>query len=539
MLFDSILRLARRWRWLLIAYAVGALVMAVASSFVTQPAYVASTTVVVNGAWSADAPSEYSSLLSGEHLANTYASILSSRQLIDRAVIALGSNEPVGQVQKRFKAQIVTETGVIVLTFEDSSPELATAMVDEIYRQFRSFVDLHKGSQYTSTSESINQQLDSLNSNMGADQAQLSGLASQPGDTSATRQKLLADLEHLRGSYKSLLASYLNLQLLEANGQGSLVASDAEASTIPVRPHMVQDVLAALPLAALLAVLIAFVVERLDTTVRWPWQITNTVGVRVLATMAHSETGAPHAPVPAFIGQGAQVEEFQRLQNALNLDEPGTAGRTLLVAPAGRGIDQYQTAAHLAVSIAASGKRVVIVDADLKHPSLHALFGCNNLRGLSTALVHIKEAVSAGLLPTRMPRLLLLPAGRASNSPLRLLQPARLAAIVAELNAVADVTIVLSPPVERSGEVAQLAHICGDVLLVVKARKTTLLQLQNAYKLFAQSGAQLRGAALVDAVDGLTPVFASSYDVGGKPGRKSRLPGGSLFGRKQLENANQ
>jgi protein-tyrosine kinase len=153
------------------------------------------------------------------------------------------------------------------------------------------------------------------------------------------------------------------------------------------------------------------------------------------------------------------------------------------------------TAANLAVIIAQSGKRVILVDADLRHPNQHRIFELDNQAGLSNALredIDLSRAVQAAPVEN----LRVLPSGPLPDRPFELLDPKRLRELAESLQQHADVVIVDYLPVAALADAKSLATRLGGTLLIVDSSNTPRSFVQRGKDALNKVGAQLPGAAL-------------------------------------------
>lgn len=193
------------------------------------------------------------------------------------------------------------------------------------------------------------------------------------------------------------------------------------------------------------------------------------------------------------------AEAYRRLR--VNLTSAGgeTPLRTLLVAAAGPDSDKSLSVANLAVTFARVGKRVILVDCDLRHPSQHALFGLSNAAGVTT--VAQDEQTGLPLQATTVPGLRVLTSGPAVAVPADLLAAPGMGRLLARLCDEADLVLLDAPPVTLATDTAELASQVTGVLLTVAAGHTKRDDAQRAKELLAQVGARLVGAVLVNVAD--------------------------------------
>jgi capsular exopolysaccharide synthesis family protein len=193
---------------------------------------------------------------------------------------------------------------------------------------------------------------------------------------------------------------------------------------------------------------------------------------------------------------GAVAEAYRRLRVNLASAEKEQPLRTILVAAASSSKDKPQVVANLAVAFAKVGKRVILVDCDLRHPEQHTLFGVNANYGVTTAVKDEKAPLP--LQATEVPDLRLLPAGPRIEVPPDLLASPAMGRLVSRLAEEADVVLFDAPPVTVATDAAELGSQVDGVLLTVVAGATKREEAQRAKELLAQVGARIVGATLVN-----------------------------------------
>lgn len=177
-----------------------------------------------------------------------------------------------------------------------------------------------------------------------------------------------------------------------------------------------------------------------------------------------------------------------------SLDKPL---RTLMVTSPAAGEGKSTTIANLAVTMAQSGRRTIVVDTDLRRPALHELFGAQMSPGLTDAMM-----AAAGDLPlqkTAVENLWLLSSGPKPPNPADLLGAERMAQIIAQLTEQADIVLFDAPPVMAAADAAILGARVDGVLLVIQAGKTRRDHSERAREILEKSRAHVVGAALTNA----------------------------------------
>jgi capsular exopolysaccharide synthesis family protein len=189
------------------------------------------------------------------------------------------------------------------------------------------------------------------------------------------------------------------------------------------------------------------------------------------------------------------AEAYRTLRTNLEFASLERPLRTLLVTSPGPEEDKSVVLANLAVVIAQAGKRVILVDGDLRRPRQHELFGLSNAVGLSTVL-RGEASVALPLADGGVAGLSVLPSGPLPLNPAELLASRRMSELIATLSDQADMVLFDAPPVVAVTDAAILAGQVDGVLLVIHARQTRREHAQRAKDLLEKVHARLLGAVL-------------------------------------------
>ncbi|MHB8431977.1 MAG: CpsD/CapB family tyrosine-protein kinase, partial [Acidimicrobiales bacterium] len=153
-------------------------------------------------------------------------------------------------------------------------------------------------------------------------------------------------------------------------------------------------------------------------------------------------------------------------------------------------------AANLAVAFAQTGRRTVLVDADLRRPDLHRLFGIDQGDGLAGLLRSATARVEDAQRATEDEHLRIVTSGSPPPNPAELLASPRMRQIIADLQKTADVVVIDSPPVNIVTDAAILGGFVDGTLLVVDERGTSRKAVRQSCDALAKVGARLLGAAV-------------------------------------------
>lgn len=192
------------------------------------------------------------------------------------------------------------------------------------------------------------------------------------------------------------------------------------------------------------------------------------------------------------------AEAYRTLRTNIQFSSLDRKVRTLLVTSTGAAEGKSTTIANLGVTFALTGNRVVLVDSDLRRPSLDKIFGLANQHGLTSLMLDESDPVAA-LQTTPVERLRVLTSGPLPPNPSELLASQRLDRIVSALSDAADIVLFDSPPIIAVTDAAVLARKVDAVLLVVSAGKTRREHAARARQLLEKVGANVLGVVLNNA----------------------------------------
>jgi len=248
---------------------------------------------------------------------------------------------------------------------------------------------------------------------------------------------------------------------------------------------------------AILAIGVAFVVEFMDDTVRSPDQVQELVGISTLGAVSHIKGKNAASLLVTFNAPRTPVSEaFRLIRTNLSFAAIDADLRTLTVSSSGPGEGKSTVSANMAVVMAQTGKRVIIVDADLRRPTQHKLFALPNNQGLTTALLNNDVPFARQLQQTKVPNLWVLTSGPIPPNPAELLNSQRMSLLIEALQEEADLVVFDTPPCLTVADAIILAPQTTGCALVIDAGKTRQQALVQAVERLQNSGAQILGAVL-------------------------------------------
>jgi capsular exopolysaccharide synthesis family protein len=191
-------------------------------------------------------------------------------------------------------------------------------------------------------------------------------------------------------------------------------------------------------------------------------------------------------------------EAYRTLRTNLDFASLDLALKTLVVTSAGVGEGKSTTLANLAVVSAQAGRNVILVDSDLRRPTLHQVFDLGNDTGLTTVILDEKALAAPPLQDSGIEGLSVLTSGPQPPNPAELMGSKRMDELTAVLAERADQVFFDSPPVVAVTDAAVLATKVDGVLLVIGAGKTRREQARSAVRRLEQINARLVGTVLTN-----------------------------------------
>lgn len=218
---------------------------------------------------------------------------------------------------------------------------------------------------------------------------------------------------------------------------------------------------------------------------------------RAIVPRQGAELAACKELEPAFLSFHPRNEKVRALRTELLLLTDSTRQAnvvTLLSADPGEG--RSQLAAELAISFAQLGRRTLLVDADLRHPRLHQLFGDDNQSGLADAL---EESTKPLLHPIRgLPQLFLCKAGPVSRNPLELLSDGGFGRTLQDWRRAYEFIVIDTPPLAQFADALAIASVTGSVLLVTRTRHSTFRHTRQLLQRLESARSRVLGAVMQD-----------------------------------------
>lgn len=295
------------------------------------------------------------------------------------------------------------------------------------------------------------------------------------------------------------------------------VAAFAIPPEQPVGPRRLTTVLAALLLSTLFGMGLALFLEYLDDTIKTTEEIENYLQLPALAAIptidsmprrklllvgkGDGETDEELAHSELLIhadSRSSLAEAYRQLRTSILLSTAGHAPKSLLITSSLPSEGKTTTATNTAISLAQTGAKVLIIDADMRRPRLHSVFGISNGEGLSTILSSdLSDAELLKVIKTdEGTKLNLLTSGPIPPNPAELLGSEQMAKLMRTLQNHFTHVVVDSPPITSFTDGVLIASMVDGVILVVHSGKSSRQVVRRARQMLMDVGAKIFGVVL-------------------------------------------
>jgi len=344
--------------------------------------------------------------------------------------------------------------------------------------------------------------LDGLTSNLEADKAALenqrtfltSAIEKNSKDAERFRPYIVAKNEFesakkIRDGIKIRVAQE-DIDRVLANDSPVEVINDALPGTNPVRPKKTVNIAIGVVFGLILGVGLAFFIEYLDTSVKTIDDVEQALQAPVLGVIPQN-VGSLMAEGP----DSPHAEAYRVLRTNLLFSRKDPNWRTMTVVSGGAGEGKSTTIFNLATVFAQNGSRVLIVDSDLRRPSLHKILNVANNMGLTNYLLK-QNKLEEVIQTTPVNSLDFLPSGKLPSSSIGILNSSAMKDFIVEAKSRYDFVFFDSPPIMGVSDASILASEVDMAVLVVQYRKYPQQMTIRAKQMVEKVGGRLLGVVL-------------------------------------------
>lgn len=324
-------------------------------------------------------------------------------------------------------------------------------------------------------------------------------------DTQQTALRLRRDVEVATALYTNLLNSAQQLRVARAGTVGDVRVIDSAATApLPVAPRKALILLLSGVLGVLGALGLVWAIRSLRVVVEDPQTIERELSLPVYATVPDSKE---EAVLSRAISRGKMdkgqllalahpdddaMESLRSLRTTLHFALLGAEKGSVLITGPAPGVGKSFISKNLGAVLAQAGKRVMLVDGDLRKGHINKAFGVQRGMGVSDYIMGV-AGLEQIVKPTGIDNFALVTTGQIPPNPSELLMHPRFAELLAALEKQCDVLIIDAPPVLAVSDAAIIGRQVGATLLVARAGRHPVRELEQAIKRFDQAGVEVKG----------------------------------------------
>ena len=308
---------------------------------------------------------------------------------------------------------------------------------------------------------------------------------------------LKREVDTNREMYAGLLKSLKEVGVTAQVGTNNVAVVDkADVPLFPFRPDVSRGAMTGLLLGLMGGLALAFVIEYMDDSIKFPDEVERFTGLpligvipRVNVSKGSPETQATRDP------RSALAEAYRSLRTALQFSTSKGAPRTIVVTSCTKNEGKTTTAMSLAVALSQMGKRVLLVDGDMRNPTLHRMFNTDHSTGLSNILSSDVDPITV-TRKTDFPNLYLITGGPLPPNPAELLAGPAMQKLLDPSSSHFDHILIDAPPILGIADSIILCNHVDATLFVIESAKTRKAAIRNAIRRLRQAGRAPLGAIL-------------------------------------------
>lgn len=472
-----------RRKWVIVVTFLTTLAATISGTLETTPIYQASAVVrvrVASGSTISSADYYYA-----DRLINTYSQIAASKPVLEEVAAKLNlARTP------EITVQPIANSELIRVTVEHRNPRLAADIANALAETLvaRSN-ELYTGGGRTA-SEILAEQLDQVEHELEEAQAAYERLVTQAPEDVQQVNELSRIIGLKQGVFASLLEQYETARTAEGLRSNALSIIDpASIPTNPIKPNKMLNVALGCVVGMIGGIGLAFIIELLDTRLHTVEQMEDVTSLPVLGRIPYARKGA-HTVFAD--GSSPQREAYRQLRTGIFAAARQGTLRRLLVTSAIPHEGKSTVVTNLAVAFAQAGHKVLVIDADLRQPTLHTNFCLPNRIGLSSVLrdgLDLREAAQS----TMIDGVSVLTSGPLATNPCEMLGSARMETLLEEILESFDMVLVDAPAFLPVADTAVITPMVDGVLVVARRAKTEKEPLQTTCRALLEAGAKLIG----------------------------------------------
>lgn len=469
------LAIAWRRKWIIIISVIVTTIIATIATLLATPTYVATATVRVATFGSGAADSSRTDINYSQLLMSTYSTILTSGSVRGEIKEQLGI-----ETFPQLTAELVPNTELMRIKAEATNPQTAQDIANKAAEVLiAKSQELYSGGGQTAQ-EILKEQIDQIKTELDEARNEYDRLLTDAPDDDVSVSAVSQSIALKEKTYTTLLEQYEVVRVNEALRANAVsIVEPASKPGSPSNPRHDLNIVLGVVVGLIGGVILALVFENLDTTLYTTQQIEGVIKLPAIGQIPESKE--PLKIIQLDTAYQPELESFRRLRTNILASDLDVFPTVMMVTSAERGEGKSTIAANLAISIAHSGRRVVLIDCDIRIPILHELFEQPNKRGLTDVLTG-NTKLEDTLQDTSYSRLQLLTSGSIPPNPTELLGAQQMRDLLEELKANCDVVLLDTPALMSVTDAAVLVPQTDKVILVVarsRSRKDAIYTVRQ------------------------------------------------------------
>ena len=300
----------------------------------------------------------------------------------------------------------------------------------------------------------------------------------------------------------------------------AIVWESAEPSAFPARPRVALNLALGVVVGLVLGVGAAFFLEYLDTSVKTLEEVEQSLGLPVLAVIPHNNDMRPGSR-----GLDKDSEAYRILRTNVEFNRKNPDANTFAVVSGGAGEGKSTTISNLAFTFAQGGYNTLIIDADLRRPTEHKIFGLENDRGLTDFLLNDVDLQEVIQISPAIDNLYVMTSGARPDDVVAMLTSQRMDLLLSMVKERFDAVFIDAPPVLGVSDASVICSLADLTIIVVQHRRFPRSMLQRVKRAVTNVGGNILGVVLnnVDVRhDQNYEYYTTYYKYNSKPGQDLR-----------------
>lgn len=441
------------------------------------------------------------------------------------------------QALKEQRAKLEAEYAQNLSTFKPEFPRMVQlkAQIDDLNARIRSEVTVVVGS-VRAQFEAARQQEAQLRERVGQSRAAVETVQ----DRSVDLNLLKRELDTNRQVYDSLLQRLKEVSVTSGLTSNNIsIVDEARPPLFPFSPQPQSYALIGMGLGLLLGLALAFLREMLDDSIKHPDEVEPTYGLPVLGLIPLVKNAGRAGRVASLVHDDPRspfAEAYRSMRTALQFSTNDGAPKLMTVTSCGKSEGKTTTAIALAINFAQLGKQVLLIDADMRNPSVHKTMVLPNETGLSNFLAG-EPGAGTLIQKSNISNLSVLTAGPTPPDPVELLMGPKFQLLLEKAHEMGFTQVIIdSPPLLGIADALVLGNQVPHVVFTIKAGATRKSAIKDALRRLRHAGISPMGVVLthVSNKHGSDYGYGSyyGYDAENPPraGQAGRSPVQGLFG---------